>query len=161
MSFITDLFSGGASTLIDSVGKVLDGVITTKEEKQQLDIELIKSEQQFQTEMRRLGNEEKALILGDVANARGREVQVQSSEFTTKLTKNVTNYLSLGTVFLTFSLFTYLIVRAGKINPDTKDVILYILGVLSAVLSQIYSYYFGSSAGSSTKDRTIAGLKGN
>ena len=45
MGFLNDLFSGGASTLVGAVGKVLDNVITTKEEKQQLDIELRKSEQ--------------------------------------------------------------------------------------------------------------------
>ena len=32
---------------------------------------------------------------------------------------------------------------------------MYILGVLSAVLSQIYSYYFGSSAGSAEKNRGL------
>ena len=54
MSFITDLFSGGASTLVNSVGNVLDKVVTTKEEKMQLENELVKSEQQFQVDMQKL-----------------------------------------------------------------------------------------------------------
>ena len=29
MGFLQDLFSGGASTLVDSVGKVLDNVVMT------------------------------------------------------------------------------------------------------------------------------------
>lgn len=37
-----------------------------------------------------------------------------------------------------------------------KEIMLYILGVLSAIASQIYAYYFGSSRGSSRKDETIA-----
>ena len=41
-------------------------------------------------------------------------------------------------------------------KTSQKEIILYILGVLSALLTQIYSYYFGSSRGSSRKDETIA-----
>jgi len=51
MSFLTDLFSGGAGSIVDSVGKVLDNVITTKEEKMQQENELRKSEIQFQLDM--------------------------------------------------------------------------------------------------------------
>jgi hypothetical protein len=40
-----------------------------------------------------------------------------------------------------------------------KEIILYILGVLSAVLTQVYSYYFGSSRGSARKDETISKLQ--
>ncbi|MDP2114764.1 MAG: hypothetical protein Q8K69_11975 [Bacteroidota bacterium] len=56
MSFIKDLFSGGAYTLVDSVGKVLDNVITTKEEKMQLENEIRKSELQFQLDLKKLSN---------------------------------------------------------------------------------------------------------
>lgn len=160
MGFLSDLFSSGASTLVDSVGKVLDGVITTKEEKQQLDIELIKSEQQFQLEMKRLGNEEKSLVLGDLSSARTREVQLNESVNTTRLNKNLMPYIAIGTIVIVFALFFVLIFTPDSVK-DAKEIIMYILGILSAVLTQIYSYYFGSSAGSVTKDRTIAGLKGN
>ena len=160
MSFISDLFSSGASTLVDSVGKVLDGVITTKEEKQQLDIELIKSEQQFQLEMRKLGNEEKSLVLGDLSSARTREVQLNESVNTTRLNKNLMPYIAIGTIVIVFALFFVLIFTPDSVK-DAKEIVMYILGILSAVLTQIYSYYFGSSAGSVTKERTIAGLKGN
>ena len=160
MGFLSDLFSSGASTLVDSVGKVLDGVITTKEEKQQLDIELIKSEQQFQLEIKRLGNEEKSLILGDLSSARTREVQLNESVNTTRLNKNLMPYIAIGTIVIVFALFFVLIFTPDSVK-DAKEIIMYILGILSAVLTQIYSYYFGSSAGSVTKDRTIAGLKGN
>ncbi|MCC6582957.1 MAG: hypothetical protein IT271_04580 [Chitinophagales bacterium] len=159
MSFITNLFSGGASTLVDSVGKVLDNVITTKEEKQQLDNELRKSEMQFQIDMQKMAIEEKQMVLGDVANARQRETAVQTSENATKLAKNVSPYLALGTVVLTFVLFYVLIFQSDVIPDDKRDIILYILGVLSATLTQIYSYYFGSSAGSKEKDKAIADMK--
>ncbi|MGQ0708998.1 MAG: hypothetical protein ACT4NV_04535 [Rhodoferax sp.] len=41
-----------------------------------------------------------------------------------------------------------------------KEIMLYILGVLSAIASQIYAYYFGSSRGSARKDETIAAFAG-
>jgi len=156
MGFLQDLFSGGASTLVDSVGRVLDNVVTTKEEKMTLDNEIRKSEMQFQLDMQKLSNEEQQMILGDLNSARQREVQVQSSEYATQLAKNVAPYLALGTTVITLGLFYVLIFSPNVIKGDSKDIILYILGVLSATLTQIYSYYFGSSAGSAAKSHTIA-----
>ena len=159
MSFLKNIFSGGASTLVDSVGKVLDNVVTTKEEKLQLENEIRKSEMQFQIDMKKLSNEEQQMILGDISSARQREVQIQTSEHATKLAKNIPPFLALGTTFITLMLFFILIFRPGNVPEQSKEIILYILGVLSAILTQIYSYYFGSSAGSAEKSRTLAGLQ--
>lgn len=159
MGFIQDLFSGGANTLVDSVGKVLDKVVTTKEEKMQLENEIRKSEIQFQLEIKKLSNEEQRMMLEDISSARQREVQVQTSEHATKLAKNVAPFLALGTTLLTLGLFYVLVFAPSEIQGESKDIVLYILGVLSAILSQIYSYYFGSSAGSADKARTIANIK--
>ena len=159
MSFLQDLFSEGANTLIKSVGNVLDNVVTTKEEKMQLENEIRKSEMQFQLDMKKLSNEEQQMIMGDISSARQREVQVQTSEYATKLAKNVAPYLALGTTILTLVLFYFMIFSKQQLPPDKKDIILYVLGVLSAILTQIYSYYFGSSAGSAAKSHTIANIK--
>lgn len=158
MSFLEKLFSSGATKLVDSVGAVLDNVITSKEEKLQLANELAKAEMQYELEKQKMSLEEQVAILGDVANARQREVQVQASETATKLSKNITPYLALGTVGLTLLLFYVLIFQPGIIPDSKRDIILYILGVLSAVLTQIYSYYFGSSSGSVAKQKTLNGL---
>ena len=159
MSFIKDLFSGGANTIVDSVGKVLDNVITTKEEKMQLENEIRKSEIQYNLEMKKLTNEEQRMIIEDIGSARQREVQVQSSAYATELAKNVAPYLALGTTIITLGLFYVLIFTKGVVNDESKDIILYILGVLSATLTQIYSYYFGSSAGSAAKSHTLANIQ--
>ncbi len=159
MGFISDLFSGGANSLVDSVGKVLDNVITTKEEKMSLENEMKKSEMQFQLDLKKLSNEEQQMMLGDLNSARQREVQVQTSEYATQLAKNVAPYLALGTTVITLGLFYVLIFSSQSIPDDKKDIILYILGVLSATLTQIYSYYFGSSAGSAAKSHTLANMK--
>jgi hypothetical protein len=157
MGFLQNIFSAGASTLVDSVGKVLDNVVTTKEEKMTLDNEIRNSEMQFQLDMKKLSNEEQQMILGDISSARTREAAIQTSENATKLSKNIMPYIAIGTIVITLSLFYVLIFSPQVIKSESKEIILYILGVLSAVLTQIYSYYFGSSASSAAKQRTIEG----
>jgi len=158
MGFLQTLFSGGAGSLVDSVGKVLDNVITTKEEKMQLDNEIRKSEMQFQLDMKKLSNDEQQMILGDISSARQREVQIQTSN-TTVLNKNLMPFLAIGTIILVFSLFYVLIFTPSVIQGDGKELAMYLLGILSAVLTQIYSYYFGSSAGSADKSKTLASMQ--
>lgn len=158
MGFIKSLFSGGANSLIDSVGKVLDNVVTTKEEKMQIENEMRKSEIQYNLEMKKLSNEEKRMFLEDIGSAREREVKVQSSEYATELAKNVAPYLALGTTVITLGLFYVIIFTPKVVSDGSKDVVLYVLGVLSAILTQIYSYYFGSSSGSASKSHTLANL---
>jgi ABC-type uncharacterized transport system permease subunit len=159
MGFLKDLFSGGASTLVDSVGKVLDNVVTTKEEKMQLDNEIRKSEMQFQLDLKKLSLEEQQMIMGDMSNARQREVQMLNAPNITKLNRNLMPIMALGTIMLVLSLFFVLVFMPNLVSPGSKDIIMYILGVLSAVLTQIYSYYFGSSAGSADKSKTLASMQ--
>lgn len=154
MGFLKELFSGGATKLVDSVGAVLDNVITSKEEKLQLANELAKAEMQYQLDVQKMNNEEKAMILGDVQNARSREVQMQTAE-TTKLNKNLMPYMSIGTIVLSFVLFYILIFSPATIKQESREIIIYILGVLSALMTQVYSYYFGSSQGSADKQKVI------
>lgn len=158
MSFLTDLFSGGANTLIDSVGKVLDNVITTKEEKLQLDNEILKADMQYQLDMKKLTNEEQAMVIGDIASARNREIQIASAPNSSWWTKNTQHVLAVGTISLTLIFFYILVFMPNSISERSREIVLYILGIMSAILTQIYSYYFGSSAGSAAKDQTIKTL---
>lgn len=159
MGFLKDLFSGGANTLVDSVGKVLDNVVTTKEEKMQLENEIRKSEMQFQLDLKKLSLEEQQMVLNDMSNARQREVQMLNAPNTTKLNRNLMPLMALGTILIVLALFYVLIFSPKVIQSESKDIVMYILGVLSAVLTQIYSYYFGSSAGSADKAKTLASMQ--
>lgn len=160
MGFLQDLFSGGANTLVNSVGKVLDNVVTTKEEKMQLENEIRKSEMQFQLDLKKLSNEEQQMILGDISSARQREVQMLNSSNSTTINKNLMPIMAMGTILIVLGLFYVLIFSPSIIKSESKDIVMYILGVLSAVLTQVYSYYFGSSAGSAAKSQTISDMKG-
>ncbi len=152
MGFLTKLFGGGAANLVDSVGNVLDNVITTKEEKQKLENELYKARMQYEIDMRKLDVAEQKNIFDDKASARNRETAIQTSPGSTKLGKNVSSYLAILTTLLTFTLFYILVFKSETLENASKEIILYILGVLSAIITQIFSYYFGSSLGSAAKN---------
>jgi hypothetical protein len=156
MGFLSNLFTGGTSNVIDSIGNTLDKVITTKGERMQLELEMKKADMDFQTEMRKLSVREKELIYGDVDSARKMSAQIQTSSYATKLSKNTGPFLALGTTFLAFVLF-YFVVFQNKvlIDNNSKDVVIYILGVLSAIITQIFSFYFGSSQGSNDKTKIM------
>lgn len=159
MGFIQNLFSGGASQVINSVGDVLDKVVTTKGEKLQLELEMKKAENQYNLDIANLSLEERKAVLGDVDSARRRDSEVQTSANATTLAKNVSPVLALGTTILTFSLFGMLIFYDTAIEATKRDIVIYILGVLSAILTQIFGFYFGSSMGSADKARTIQDLQ--
>jgi hypothetical protein len=156
MSFISDLFSGGASQLVDSVGKVLDNVVTTKEEKMTLENEMKKAEMQYQLEAKKLDIQEQEIYTKDAQNARDREKDIQSNVNATKLGKNVSSYLAIGATILCFSMFACELFIPGVFDDKNKEMVFYVLGVLSTLLTQVYGYYFGSSAGSSAKSQTIS-----
>ena len=86
----------------------------------------------------------------DRDSARNREIEIATSDKAPYINKVVTPYLALGVVGLSFILFTILIFV--DVKTEAKDILIYILGVLSAAVTQILSYYFGSSQGSKDKD---------
>jgi hypothetical protein len=97
-----------------------------------------------------------AMVFADRASARSREVELAISQHAPLLNKVVTPALALGVVTLSFALFAVLIFV--NVDIHSKDILIYILGVLSAAVTQILSYYFGSSDGSKQKDSTLETL---
>jgi hypothetical protein len=81
---------------------------------------------------------------------------VASSSNVPMLNKLVTPVLALGVVGLSFILFAILIFV--DVQDNAKDILIYILGVLSAAVTQILGYYFGSSQGSKDKEDKLKGL---
>lgn len=130
-------------------------------------------------EEEKLKLEEVKVYLQDVADARAQQSAVQMSATAPWYTKVVQPVLAIAGVALTFTLFLFFVLWAGdmhvvlggdgkpmvdplgkqvlepNMNATQKDLIVYILGVLSAVVTQIFSYYFGSSQGSARKTDQI------
>ena len=105
----------------------------------------------------KLGLVELELRLKDSDSARDREVQISTSDKAPLLNKIVTPVLALSILLLTFALFGVVMFNDTPIEASRKDILIYILGVLSAIASQIVSYYFGSSAGSKEKTEALKG----
>tara|TARA_R110000772_G_scaffold50225_1_gene115501 strand:- start:218 stop:646 length:429 start_codon:yes stop_codon:yes gene_type:complete len=139
--------------VLDSIlnigGKLIDKLIPDPAAAAQAQLELAKLAQAG--ELDKLANEVK-----DRGDARNRELQIATSEAAPLLNKVVTPVLALGSVILSFALFAVLIFI--DVQPEAKDILVYILGVLSAAITQILSYYFGSSVGSKDKDEQLKGL---
>lgn len=91
------------------------------------------------------------LRLKDVDSARDRETAIATSKDAPLLNKVITPILALAIVSLTFLLFGVVMFDDTPVDASRKDILIYVLGVLSAIATQIVSYYFGSSQGSKDK----------
>ena len=139
----------GLDSILNIGGKLIDKLIPDPEAAAKAQLELTKLAQAG--ELEKLANEVK-----DRSDARNRELQIATSDAAPLLNKVVTPVLALGSVILSFILFAVLIFI--DVQPEAKDILIYILGVLSAAITQILSYYFGSSVGSKDKDEQLKGL---
>lgn len=163
-NFLTSLFSSGASTLVTAVGDAIDKVVTSDEEKKELDNEINKATMQYQLQMATLGVQETQAYLADTASARDNQSRVQESEHASWMAKNVHSVLAIGIISLTFFMYWYIVFSGdGKSSilaqrPEMKDVIIYILGALTTVATQVVSYFFGSSTGSADKSKALNAL---
>ena len=134
--------------LLNIGGKLIDKLIPDPEAKAKAQLDLAKLAQdgqlaQIQAEM------------ADLDSARKREMAVATSENAPYLNKIVTPVLAIAILIATFILFGLVMFAEGMIDTTRKDIIIYVLGVLSAISTQIVSYYFGSSKGSNDKNTAI------
>jgi hypothetical protein len=123
----------------------------------------------LQLEDNKLGLEETKAFLADVADARKNQSEIQMSADAPWYTKAIQPTLAAFTVLATIVLFGLFVYWSGDItslvdgrtehmprmNATQKDIIIYILGVLSAAVTQILGYYFGSSHGSAIKSKSL------
>ena len=89
----------------------------------------------------------------DIDSARNREAQIATSDAAPLLNKIITPILALSITGLSFVLFGVIIFM--EVTPQAKDILIYVLGVLSALVTQVASYYFGSSMGSKDKSEEL------
>ena len=102
-------------------------------------------------EENKLDLQELDMRLKDVDSARDRESAIATSDKAPLLNKIVTPILALSILLLTFILFGVVMFDNAPVEASRKDILIYVLGVLSAIATQIVSYYFGSSQGSKDK----------
>lgn len=129
---------------IEFAGKVVDRIWPDATEKQKAEAAQIVAE---------LAHEENIFTkeVEDRASARDREAQVATSADAPTINKVITPILAGVVLVLSFLLFGVLVFDNDVIDPSRKDIVIYILGVLSAIDTQVIAYYFGSSSGSVQK----------
>jgi hypothetical protein len=103
----------------------------------------------------KLDLQELELRLKDTDSARNREVEIATSEKAPLINKIVTPVLALGVTAITFVLFGILMFDRSPVEPSRKDILVYVLGALTAISTQVISYYFGSSVGSKDKSAQL------
>jgi hypothetical protein len=147
------------SNLAEAVGQALQKSGDTDEDHAAMSHEMRKAEMQYQLENAKLDLEDKKAVMVDVANARETQTRVQESDHASWLAKNIQPILSLAIVALTFYLYWYIMfgdhASLKDANSPMKDIIIYILGALTTVSTQVVSYFFGSSHGSAEKSKTL------
>ena len=126
---------------IEFAGKVVDRIWPDATEAQKAEASKVIAEMTHEETMFR-GEIE------DRASARNREMSVATSAEAPYLNKIILPVLAVGVIVLSFILFYLVVFDNEVVTARNKDVIIYILGVLSAIDTQIIQYYFGSSSGS-------------
>jgi hypothetical protein len=96
----------------------------------------------------------------DRANARARELDITKATGSRDwFASGLGIFVVLGfTVVLCFMIFRPIEEEDQERDPATSAIINILVGALTAGYSTVLSYYFGSSVGSKSKDRTIANI---
>ena len=141
--------------ILDVGMRLVDKFFPDPEAKAKAQMELL--QMQRDGELAKMANDTELakIYTADLASARDREATVSSSEHAPYLNKIVTPVLAIGVLVLIFTLFGVIIFDDGVVDATKKDILIYVMGVLSAIATQIISYYFGSSQGSNAKNSSI------
>jgi hypothetical protein len=141
------------SLLLEVGNKVMDRIWPDPAQAQQAKLELAKMAQSG--ELAKMANETENMkaYLADTASARDRDAKVSTSSEAPFLNKIIVPCLAIGILAASFVVFGVLLFV--DTDPTRKDILVYVLGVLSAIDTQVVAYYFGSSAGSTAKDQTL------
>lgn len=100
----------------------------------------------FKTRMRELGIEEEQLYAKDRGDARA------MAQKTTLIPQMV-----ISTIFIAaFTTVLYMVFnKVLSLDETQKTIMIYLLGILSAGMTQVMNFWFGSSSGSKEKDAKI------
>ena len=138
----------GVSSVVESIGELF----TSDEERMEEERLMKKVQYEHEQEMKKLDIKEQNIYLKDVDSARVNQSRVQEAEHASWLSKNVQPILAIVVTAACFIMFYDVMQPKFKFPEENKDVIIYVLGILSSVVVQIMSYFFGSSKSSSDKN---------
>lgn len=152
---IKGVLSGKGTDLIKSVGGIVDNLTLSKEEKEKLRIELIKSTNEHIEKMEVEATKRLEIDLKEMESARNREIQLATSEHTPMLSKIITPLLALIIVLCTIIIWSLILFR--NYEPKVNEAM--IIGSLTTMSASVLAYYFGSSTGSKSKQGIIEKMR--
>lgn len=136
--------------LLKDVGKIIDNVVTTREEKEKLNIELQRIISLHLERTEELAIEQYKAEAEDRDSARKREVEIAKSG-RYDLMMILSGLVGLGAFGFAIYAITY-----RKILPENRDLFNHLIGMVEGVALTIFAYYFGTSRSSREKDKTLS-----
>jgi hypothetical protein len=91
----------------------------------------------------------------DRDSARNREIEMSKADVHF-ITKNITSLLAIGILF--GSMVIALLVFFVDFPDSQENILIFVLGSLFSIATQVVSYYFGSSQGSKDKTEELKGV---
>jgi hypothetical protein len=146
---IKNVFSGGASKLVDSANNLIDNLTISKEEKEQFKLDFLKATNEHLQIMEQEATKQMDIQQKENESARNRETQIVTSDKAPLLNKIISPLLALLILGSTF-LFWY-IMMFKDIDKEKEILVSGVIGSLTTLSMGVVSYYFGSSIGSHNK----------
>lgn len=151
-----NIFGKGAGEVIDSVGNIIDNVVTTKEEKELLKIELSKEINRATEAMADKALKEVELEYNEMNSARTRQVEMAKAGAKDSV-PSVLAYISvIGFILIVIGLAIF---GFGTLSAEQALLVGSLLGTLGSNSTSVMNYYFGSSAGSRRKSDEMEELR--
>jgi len=144
---LTKIFGGKASDIVKTVLDGADKLFTSKEEKAQFELDKTKELNRNLEAMMVDATKQLEIEVQDRNGARARE-----SEFV-KATGHI-DWLMWFLAIAAIVIFGYLVwtLMTREVPAKNELLIVHTLGIVEGIIISIFSYYFGSSAGSRIKD---------
>ena len=149
--FLTKLIGSKGGDIVSSIGGVIDNLTMSKEEKAELNIKLTEAVNKHIEVLGEQANKELELQLKDMSDARGREIQIATSDKVPLINKVITPILGLFVVASTIIIWALILFR--HYEPKINEAI--IIGSLTTLACGVMNYYFGSSSGSKQKSEQL------
>lgn len=162
MGKLKDIISGftpskvvaeSAGTVVSNIMGGLDGLLTSKEEKLEMQTKIEAEINRHTEAVRNVDLEETKALLVDSANARDNNVKIQESEHASWLAKNTLYILTLIVTVGFFGLLTYML--KYDVPKSNEPILNIMLGSLGTAWITMVSFFFGSSISSKEKQKTI------
>lgn len=156
---LSKLFGKAGKTLVDSVGSVIDNLVTSKEEKEAAKLAITQEVNRNIEALTDDANKELELHLADVANSRNTNASIQESDKASWLAKNTGYMLDIFISVIWASLTFYIAAKYLNIVKVSAvvnfDGIWGLYAAVSGLMTTVLTWHRGSSKGSEDKQKSL------